>query len=262
MQKKNKLSVHRPSKRLINDITDDEFGYYLAGLMDGDGHISTIGHIVITFNSRYNDKRDAFMIRSRIGFGKIRQVKDKNAVNLIISNKEGIVHFSKLILNKLKHPTRIAQFNERLCSKFDFIAKTSSNTNINWDCLWFSGFVAADGYIRIYIPYRKHRKKYEVRLLCQIDQKSDILLQQIKSKFGGSVGYRELNDTYYYSSVSFKSMFNLLKYFDNYPLQSTRFYLRYTIIRKSYLIIQQDLHLTSEGLEKLFRYKDLLKDMI
>ena len=24
MQKKNKLSVHRPSKRLINDITDDE----------------------------------------------------------------------------------------------------------------------------------------------------------------------------------------------------------------------------------------------
>ena len=95
-----KLSVHRPSKRSLSDLTDLEFGCYLAGLIDGDGHISTQGHIVISFNSR--DKRDAFLIRTRLGFGKVRQVKNKNAVNLIISNKNGVIYTLELIRNKLK----------------------------------------------------------------------------------------------------------------------------------------------------------------
>jgi len=256
-----KLSVHRPSKRSLSDLTDLEFGCYLAGLIDGDGHISTQGHIVISFNSR--DKRDAFLIRTRLGFGKIRQVKNKNAVNLIISNKNGVIYTLELIRNKLKHPTRIYQFNDRLCDKLKYTKlKTSLSNTIDWNSFWFSGFVDADGYLRIYLPYSEHRNKCEVRLLCQIDQKGDILLNQIRNKFSGYLGYRKSQDTFYYSSTSFKNMYYLLKYFDRYSLQNTHCYLRYTIIRKAYLIIQNKLHLTSKGLDKIFRYNNSLKDMI
>jgi|TARA_B110001452_G_scaffold178677_1_gene149921 hypothetical protein len=261
MQMKKQLSLHKASKRSIKDLRDHDFGHYLAGLIDGDGHISSLGHIVISFNTR--DERSAFELRTRIGFGKLRQVKNKNAINLIISNKKGVVHVSNLIMNKIKHPIRISQFNERLCIKLNYVSKkTSLDISIDWDSFWFSGFMDADGYLRIYIPYRKHIKKHEVRLLCQIDQKTDKLLRQIQSRFGGFLGYRKTQDTFYYSSVSFESIFSLLRFFDIYSLQNTRSYLRYTIIRKAYLVIQKDLHLTSEGLEKLFSYKKLLKDMI
>ena len=90
---KKKLSIHRPSKQLLNN--KESFGHYLAGLIDADGHISNIKHIVIAFNSR--DLKDALKLRQKIGFGKVRKVKNKNAVNLIISNKKGIHHVAILI---------------------------------------------------------------------------------------------------------------------------------------------------------------------
>ena len=204
-----KISIHRPSKQLLN--SESLFGYYLAGLIDGDGHISKIGHIVISFNKR--DLKDAYWLRTKIGFGKVREVKYKNAVNLIISNKTGVSYISKIIHNKLKHPTRIEQYNSRLWN-----VKTSTDTTINWESPWFAGFCDADGHLRIHTLYRQHRKRDEVRLLCQIDQKSDILLKQFKFKFGGYLGYRSKQDTFYYSTVSYKGMFLLLKYLDKYSL--------------------------------------------
>jgi hypothetical protein len=41
------INEHRPSKKEIYNFTDEKFGYYLAGLIDGDGHISTQGQIII-----------------------------------------------------------------------------------------------------------------------------------------------------------------------------------------------------------------------
>jgi len=260
MQAKRTLSEHRPSKKPLNILTDLDFGYYLAGIIDGDGHISTQGQIVISFNSK--DKRHAFIVRTRIGFGKVRYVKGKNAVNLIVSTKEGIIHVSDLIRNKLQHPIRIYQFNDRLYDKLKYTSlKTSIDGTINWDSFWFSGFMDADGYLRMYLPYRERINRCETRLICQIDQKDDVILKQIQTQFGGYLGYRKSQDTFYYSSTSFNNMFCLLRYFDKYSLQSARSYLKYTLIRKSYLITQQKLHLTSGGLKKLSGYSNLLKDM-
>ena len=67
------LSIHRPLKQKLTK--SNNFEYYLAGLIDGDGHISTIGHIVIAFNLR--DKRDAYYIRSLIGLAKYVKLKIK-----------------------------------------------------------------------------------------------------------------------------------------------------------------------------------------
>ena len=257
MQIKN-LSIHRPSKKPL--LTENTLGHYLAGLIDGDGHFSTIGHIVISFNLR--DKRDAYSIRSLLGYGKVCPVKNKNAVNLIISNKIGVGHVTALVRDKLKHPTRISQYNTRLYELGLSSRKTSLNTTIDWETSWFAGFCDADGHLRIHTPLRERRNSYEVRLLCQVDQKDDILLKQMKDKFGGYLGYRASQDTYYYSSVSFKGIHLVLRYFDRYSLQFTQSYLRYTILRKSYLIVQKKQHLTLEGLDTIFTYKNKLKEMI
>jgi hypothetical protein len=257
MQTKN-LSIHRPSKRPL--LTENTLGHYLAGLIDGDGHFSTMGHIVISFNLR--DKRDAYSIRSLLGYGKVRPVKDKNAVNLIISNKTGVKHVAALVRDKLKHPVRISQYNTRIYELGFSSRKTSRNTTIDWETSWFAGFCDADGHLRIDTPWVEHRNSYEVQLLCQIDQEDDILLKQMKDKFGGYLSHKTSPNTYSYSSVSFKGIHLVLRYFDRYSLQLTQSYLRYTILRKSYLIVQKKQHLTVKGLDTIFTYKDKLKEMI
>ena len=45
----------------------------------------------------------------------------------------------------------------------------------------------------------------------------------IKEIFGGNIGYRESQDTYYYGSTSFGSAKNVIRYFDNFHLQSRKY---------------------------------------
>jgi hypothetical protein len=54
-------------------------------------------------------------------------------------------------------------------------------------------------------------------------QKDNYLLLSIKSLFGGNIGYRKSQDTYYYGSTSFGSAKKVIKYFDNYHLQSSKY---------------------------------------
>lgn len=251
-----KLSIYRPLKRSFNT---DDFGHYLAGLIDGDGHISTIGHIVISFN--FIDYQSAVRLRFVLGYGKIRKVKDKNACNLVISNKEGVIRTALIIKDKLKHPTKINQYNSRLTELFG-IEKTSTSSLINWSTPWFSGFFDADGCLRIYILSQKYRSNPEIRLLAQIDQKNDILLSQIQNHFGGYLGYRKSQRTFYYSSVSYKNCYKILKFFDRFSLQFNRSYLKYVLLRKSFLLIQEKKHFQESGFKKIKKYYKKLKAMI
>nr|YP_010133752.1 hypothetical protein KYU99_mgp02 [Nitzschia supralitorea]QWM93242.1 hypothetical protein [Nitzschia supralitorea] len=251
-----KLSIHRPRKKKFNK---EYFGHYLAGLIDGDGHISSIGQIVIAFNLK--DYKSALSLRSTIGYGTVRKVKDRNAVNLIIANKEGIVKVALLVKDKLRHPIRISQYNSRLTKLFN-VRKTLVDSTINWDTPWFSGFFDVDGHLRVHLLYQKHRPNPEVRLLAQIDQKHNVLLNQIHAKFGGYLGFRKKQDTFYYSSVSYKNCHKVLKFFDKFSLQLDKSYVRYVIMRKCYLLVQEKKHLQEAGLKKIEKHHKKLKDMI
>lgn len=248
-----KLSIHRPNKK---NYDLEHFSYYLAGLIDGGGHISKNGYIVITFDSR--DIESVYKFRSIVEYGHVRKIKGKNACNWIISNRKGIIKIALLIKNKLKHPDKIWQYNTRLVPNF-VSGKTVENYTIDWHTPWFSGFFDADGYLRVSISNRKHQLRPEIRLLGQIDQKKDILLKQIQLKFGGFLGYRKSQDTYYYSSTSFQNMGKLLRFFDQFSLQFKNSFLRYVILRKSYLVVQDKGHLKKAGFVKIEKYYNKLK---
>lgn len=250
-----KLSIHRPSKKEFNL---ENFGHYLAGLIDGDGHISTIGHIVICFNEK--DLKSAHKLRGSLGYGTIRKLKNKKGYNWVISNKEGILKTAALIKHKLKHPTRIIQYNTRLAEKLQ-IEKTALNSTINWCTPWFSGFFDADGHMRIYVLHRPSSEKHELRLLAQVNQKTDVLLKQFRQKFGGYLGYRKTQDTYYYSSTSFLNFAKMLAFFDQFSLQFDRSYLRYVILRKTYLLVQDKKHLSVSGYKTIQKYRKKLEEI-
>lgn len=234
---KNKiLSVHKPSKQTWSNTL--YFEHYFAGLIDGDGHFSKQHQCVIAFHAK--DRSLAYSLKKHLGYGSVRPVKEKKAFLFIISKKEGLEKVSSLVYNKLKHPERIRQFNTRIAP---YLKQNPTNTHslIEWNTGWLAGFFDADGFFYIQIIQRK--RTHEIRLQMKIDQKSDILLKQIQKQFGGYLGFRKSQDTYYYSSTSFRNCHRFLTYFDTYSVHAK--YLEYTIMRKAYLIVQKGEHLQS-----------------
>lgn len=246
-----KISVHPPT--YLKPINENEFGHYLAGLIDGDGHFSNQKQLIIVFNEK--DASLAYYIKSKIGYGNIYKVKNKKAIIFVISKKLGIIKVLNLINGKIRTENKLNQINKNIISKSDFKLFSSFNKNINNDLNnhWLAGFSDADASFQIKLITRNNNKT-EVRLNFQIDQKQNELLILIKNFLGGNIGYRKTQDTYYYGSTSFGSAKKVINYFDKFNLLSSK-HVNYLKWRKSYIIIQNKEHLIKSGLEKITKLK-------
>lgn len=250
------VSIHVPKH--LRPLNEEQFGHYLAGLIDGYGNFSKIQQLIIVFSSR--DAFLAYYLKSNLGHGYVKKVKDKNAYVLIVSNKNGILKVINLINGKVRTKHRFDQVvnNVLANNKYkDLNINFTLNTSKNFDNHWLAGFTDAQGGFQIKIIKRINRNKPEIRLNFQIDQKTDFLLKDIKNYLGGNIGYRKTQDTYYYGSTSFGSAFNVIQYFDKFHLQSRK-HVSYLGWRRVYILIQNRAHLTEKGLIKILRIKTLL----
>lgn len=250
------ISNHVPKH--LKPLNNEKLGYYLAGLIDGDGHFSKAPQLVIVFSS--SDAFLAYYLKERLGYGNVKKVKDKNAYLLIVSNKEGILHVINLINGKLRTEHRFNQVVDNILSHTRFTDQNLNftiNSSNNFDNHWLAGFSDADASFQIKIIKRITRNKPEIILNFQIDQKNDLLLIMIKQYLGGNIGYRESQDTYYYGSTNFGSAKKVIQYFDQYHLQSRK-HISYLRWRKVYRLIQDKKHLTEKGLAKILTIKSLI----
>lgn len=244
-----KISIHNTTH--LKPLNEDQFGHYLAGLIDGDGHFSLQQQLVIVFSAL--DVSLAYYIKSRIGFGQVKKVKDKNACLYVLSNIDGIIKVVNLINGKLRTYNKYKQVINRIVSNSKYTDYKISFTINNTSCFynyWLAGFSDADASFQIKIISRIMSSKPEIRLNFQIDQKDKNILLIIKEFLGGNIGYRESQDTYYYGSTSFGSARKVINYFDTYHLQSSK-YLNYRKWRKVYGLIENKEHLTEKGIERI-----------
>jgi len=248
------ISIHVPTH--IKPLNDEQFGHYLAGLIDGDGHFSSKQQLVIVFSSP--DVKLAYYIKKVIGFGNVKKVKDKNAYLYIISNKEGIIRTIHLINGKLRTLNKYNQVVNNILTYPSYVKESlvfkMNNSNDLYNH-WIAGFSDADASFQVKILDRDNKPRPEIRLNYQIDQKDNHLLLLINEFFGGYIGYRSSQDTYYYGSTSFGSAKKVIKYFDHFHLQSSK-HISYLKWRKVYLLIQSKDHLTEEGLNKIKKLKE------
>jgi hypothetical protein len=91
-----------------------EFGHYLAGLIDGDGHFSSKQQLVIVFNLK--DISLAYYIKQELEYGSIKKVKNKKAVILVIAKKKGIEKVIMLINKKIRTENKFNQINKNILS--------------------------------------------------------------------------------------------------------------------------------------------------
>ncbi len=241
------ISIHRPNTKRHNK--DSDFSFFLAGIVDGNGHFNAIPQLVICFA-----KKDAivpYFIKKKIGFGIVKKEKDKAAILFILSKAKGLEKACNLLHNKLQDATKILQYNTRLKgflqTKKVFFALSENP--------WFSGFFCSDGCFQIKILQIKGKPLPEVRLVIEINQKQETLLLQIKEAFGGSIHFHAPQNTYNYSSVSFLSARKIIQYFDKFSLMGAK-QTQYVLWRKVYIKIQENAHLETDGISYIKNIKE------
>lgn len=229
------VSIHKPKTTKPNNIVD--FGFFLAGLIDSDGHFSKIPQLVVCFHEK--EIHVPYYLKKKLGYGIVSKVKNKKAVAFIMAHSLGLEKVCALVHNKLQHKDKIIQYNTRLRSLKSWHFTEKQDLISIKENPWFTGFFMGDGCFQIKIIQRTDRKKTEVRVVIQIDQKTKCLLLQIKNAFGGSVYYRKSTDTFYYSSVNFAVAKNIIQYFDRFHLMGVKM-TQYTLWRKVFLKIQNN----------------------
>jgi hypothetical protein len=81
-----------------NNLSKDELGYFLAGLIEGDGWFGKKELHIIFAES---DTSLAYFIKKQIGYGNIYKIKNKKAVRYTCKNTKGLSIILYLINGKL-----------------------------------------------------------------------------------------------------------------------------------------------------------------
>ena len=159
---------------LYKNINDDQLGYYLAGLLEGEGVISIpalgntrLNRILnprIVFTSQIKNIQLYAYIQSKLGGIGCFQ-NNNNTVRYIIGDVKGIVLVISLLHNKFRTPKNLT-FNKLIKfvnEKYNLSLKESMLDKSNLlDNSWFAGFVEAKG--KFYIEIKEYKPKYETKL--------------------------------------------------------------------------------------------------
>lgn len=251
------ISVHLPKH--LKPVSVDQFGHYLAGLIDGCGHFNSRQELFIVFHSL--DVSLAYYIKERLGYGKVKKLKKKNAFVLVVAGRKGIEKVINLINGKIRTKNRFNQITNNILNHENFAElskKFSLNLSNNFKNHWLAGFSDADSGFQIKIL--KNSKKIEVRLYFHIYQKKEDILLLIKEFLGGNIGYIKSQYSYLYGSASFGSAKKVINYFDYFHLLSSK-HVNYLKWRKAYLILQNKDRLNKDGLEKIIKLKNTIDSL-
>jgi len=239
---------------------DSDLGYYLAGLIEGDGYIGQRG-FEIAFHG--DDVSTAYYIKNMIGYGTISKVKDKKAYKLSIFHQKGVEKVWGLVNGKFQAPYKIEQAKRHSYDvKFNTIIHPVDETPI-LETYWLAGFADADGSFSIFISQSKtHKLGKNVKIPFRVTQKYPELIIKILNAFGGGTLYQNKTDkTYRYSTVTFDRAFIVANYFDRFQLINNNKWMRYRYWKKALVIIQNKQHLTLEGLQKIEIFKGKINSL-
>jgi hypothetical protein len=259
-------------KNINNKSTTDKgdlnnLGSYLAGLIEGDGSIYIPDNnknacmIVIVFNSK--DLPLALKIQDVLGIGNIYKRKGKNANTYVISNTKGLIKIINLINGKMRTPKieQLYKLIDRINSINYNIVKLPLDSSTLESNAWLAGFIEADGCFYIRYSQNKHTKTKKIACMLELAQKiinlnnkdlidimnkiSDFLLTKLK--------IRDKNNQYWIRTTNMKSNLKLIKYFDKYPLFSSK-YMDYIYWTKVFKLIINKEH--KNNLDKILKYKE------
>lgn len=192
---KQALSTHKLNSNSYSLYVNnsDNFGYYLAGLLEGDGHISIpalfknskltrVLNPRIVFTSHINNLGLYAFIQSELGNKGDFQITGTNTLRYIIGDLKGIQILINLMHGKFRTPKNqtfnnlITIINDK-CSLS--IPESLLDTSDFFDNSWLTGFTESDGHFGIkYVESKsksgimKRARSEHVTLKYRLDQRA------------------------------------------------------------------------------------------
>ena len=242
-----KISEHIPKR---NNFNDEEFGYFLAGLIEGDGWFGK-NQLHIIFSE--TDISLAYFIKKRIGYGNVYKTKDKKVVRYICKNKVGLLIILSLINGKLVSNYKYDQLIKHNYSEDFNINILPALNYLSLDNPWLAGFTQAGGCFFINVVNSKtktHKTGYSVRLEFSLKQNDELPLILLYNSLGmGNISQYDTG-VWCYKSSGYKTAAVLINYFDKYNIFAGK-YIDYLKFRKVYIMITEGKHLDSKGILKI-----------
>lgn len=175
----------------------DNFGHYIAGLWEGDGHIwipktsKYSPHFCITLHEK--EYPIVFKQKQILG-GNLIHKRKEHAYVQVITSKESLINIVNQIDGKLRTP-KIHQFLAQ--KKWQKVESTSTDMQVS-DLInnsWFAGFIDADGSFdasirkikdnsRIIIRFRLEQRMFDSKTSIPYEQ----ILRQISKEFKQNQG--------------------------------------------------------------------------
>jgi hypothetical protein len=244
-------------------VQNDNLGYYLAGLFEGDGHTGPKS-FHITFHINQLPLVEA--LAQKLGLRSIRLKKENNACVLNVQGKE-LISFINLINGKLRTPKVyglykvIDNLNLQLKQPIAKLPLSSEPMDKN---AWLAGFIDADGSFGICNTVKGTKaKKRQVRCRFRLEQRRldpktgasyEAVLSLIARFLHVKLNLRHQKKTgrTYFSidASSLTSVKKLRAYLDTYPLWSSKF-LDYKDWCKVHDLILQKLQFSEAGLAQI-----------
>lgn len=276
------LSTTMKSNNKLNEYK--HIGSYLAGLLEGDGHIkiqsseSTSKKInprfVFTFHTNNLSMYDELHQFVDSGFFK---TGSNNTIRFVVADKKGVLKLTNLMNGYLRTP-KILTFH-KLIDKLNLnnsleIPKLPIDNSSLDDNAWLAGFTEADGYFGVFIseykPKSEDRKRSQSRRVkCrfaieqrQFDRPTNSsckpYMKMIANFFNVTLlentrtTFNIPNSTYYIHVESREKLSKVIAYFDKYPLMGEKG-LDYQDFKTVYSLILTNNHLTDLGREEIKR---------
>ena len=249
-----------------------QLGYYLTGLLEGNGYIFTpkcirdkknrliYPSLQIAFHSK--DIPLAFIIQNKLNSGSLSKKKNNRAYIQTITKKDDLIKFIHLINGKFR-TEKFKQFE-------NLINWVNINYNVNisklpldLSCLssnsWLSGFIDADGcfYLR-----STEKNKYPAKIECKFEIEQNKINTEILNKLAyfllTNIKFT-VKDKIRVRTTSLKGNKILIEYLNKFPLFSSK-YLDYLDWVEGIKIIEKKEHKNDIGKEKIIHQKSSMNN--
>lgn len=231
-----------------SNLTDDEFGYFLAGLIEGDGWFGDKQLYIVFAES---DTPLAYHIKKRIGYGKVYKIKDKKAVRYVCKKSAGLLYILSLINGKLvSKPKYLQLIKHNYAETYKCVILPPCN-RIILDNHWLAGFTQADGCFHISVSKSKtHKTGFNVKLEFSVKQNDVIPLELLYDRLNMGNLSQCSTGIWCYKSSGFKTAESLISYFDLYNVFAGK-YVNYLKFRKVYIMVTKGKHLEEKGITRI-----------
>ena len=242
------ISEHVPSRK--TNVTDVEFGYFLAGLIEGSGWFGK-KQLYIVFSQ--NDTSLAYYIKKRIGYGNVYKTIDKKVVRYLCKHEKGLSIILSLINGKLVSKYKHEQLiKHNYTQDFDMVILPPMYY-LSLDNHWLAGFTQVQGCFHIcVIKSKTHKTGLNVKLEYSLKQNDDLPLKLLHDKLKKGNLSQHSTGIWCYKSSDYKTAVNLINYFDKFNLFAGK-YTSYLKFRKVYIMITEKKHLEEKGVKKIMR---------